>query len=410
MSRRFIIVDTSDEIHLLLSQYLSMGWHDADIEEESLDALVEAESIEVDAIIITGAKSDDARVTQLLERSEAGDLPPTILINNEEDDEDSGPDFSSVTAILPLEDLTAVMLNGAIVEVMKSHADGGSISQKTQIKKSDTRADNELPTEKIEGLKGYRLIKELGRGGMSRVYLALDNRSGNEVAIKVLDMDTIEDDRMIERFIREYAMLASVDNPHIAKILDQTFTDEYAFIIMERFEGGDLTRRIRKGLQPSQAIDYLGQIAKGLQAIHKEGIVHRDLKPGNILFHLDDTLALLDFGLAQMDDGDADLTKHGEVYGTPSYVSPEQARGKRVDHRSDIYSTGIILFQMLTRKKPYRADNPMAMFYKHVHAEIPKLPSKYSNYQPLLDVMLAKSADDRFQSAEELLDALKDYR
>jgi len=104
-----------------------------------------------------------------------------------------------------------------------------------------------------------------------------------------------------------------------------------------------------------------------------------------------------------------DLTKHGEVYGTPSYVSPEQARGKRVDNRSDIYSTGIIFYQMLTRKKPYRADNPMAMFYKHVHAEVPRLPGEFAEYQPLLDRMLAKSADDRFQNADELFEELKRY-
>ena len=133
------------------------------------------------------------------------------------------------------------------------------------------------------------------------------------------------------------------------------------------------------------------------------------LKPGNIMFRLDETLAILDFGLAQIEDDDMDLTRHGEVYGTPSYVSPEQARGKKVDLRSDIYSTGIIFYQMLTRKKPYRADNPMAMFYKHVHGEVPQFPVEYAKYQPLLEKMLAKSADDRFQNADELAKALKDY-
>lgn len=310
-----------------------------------------------------------------------------------------------------MEDLTPVMLNGAIAEAIKRHADGTSTSASS--KKNSTRkspsADEQMPIERLEGLKGYRLIRELGRGGMSSVYLAEDNETGKEVAIKVLDVETIEDDRMIERFIREYSMLASIDNIHVAGILDQTFTDKYAYIIMERFQGGDLTSRIRKGIQPREAINYLAQIANGLADVHREGIVHRDLKPGNIMFRLDDTLAILDFGLAQIEDDDMDLTKHGEVYGTPSYVSPEQARGKRVDLRSDIYSTGIIFYQMLTRKKPYRADNPMAMFYKHVHAEVPKFPVEFEQYQPLLEKMLAKSADDRFQNADELAKALKDY-
>lgn len=402
MSRKFIIIDPEDEVQLLLSQYLSMGWHDADIEEDSLTNILEDRSIAADAIIVGGKAVDDEQVATLLERSGKGELPPAILVAEEEDANDE--------TILSLEDLTPVMLNGAIAEAIKRYADGtgGSTSQQTSQRDQD-RADNEVPVERLEGLKGYRLIKELGRGGMSRVYLAEDNESGKEVAIKVLDMETIEDDRMIERFIREYAMLSSVDNRHVASILDQTFTDEYAFIIMERFQGGDLTKRIRKGITPEQALNYLKQIAMGLADVHREGIVHRDLKPGNILFRLDDSLAILDFGLAQIEDDDMSLTKHGEVYGTPSYVSPEQARGKRVDHRSDIYSTGIIYYQMLTRKKPYRADNPMAMFYKHVHAEVPRLPSEYSEYQPLLDKMLAKSADDRFQNADELIRAIRKY-
>ncbi len=388
----------------MLSQYLSMGWHDADIEEGSLAEILEDRSLVADAILIGGIRASDENVQKILQRSHKGELPPAIVISGEE-----GGDGQN--DVLSMEDLTPVMLNGAIAEAIKRHADGVSSDTSTTSRSSSSsdRADNELPVERLEGLKGYRLIKELGRGGMSSVYLAEDNDTGKEVAIKVLDMDTIEDDRMIERFIREYSMLASVNNIHVASILDQTFTDKYAFIIMERFQGGDLTSRIRKGIKPKEALNYLAQIADGLADVHREGIVHRDLKPGNIMFRLDDTLAILDFGLAQIDDDSMDLTKHGEVYGTPSYVSPEQARGKRVDHRSDIYSTGIIFYQMLTRKKPYRADNPMAMFYKHVHAEIPQLPADYARYQPLLEKMLAKSADERFQTADELAEALKDY-
>jgi tRNA A-37 threonylcarbamoyl transferase component Bud32 len=403
MSRKFIIVDPEDDIQLMLSQYLSMGWHDADIEEASIRQVLDDRSLVADAILIGGMTADDSDVKNLLELSNRGELPPAIIISGEEED--------SQDNTLSMEDLTPVMLNGAIAEAIKRHADGTSSSTPSS-KNTSTKAsrdDDELPVERLEGLKGYRLIRELGRGGMSSVYLAEDNDSGKEVAIKVLDVETIEDDRMIERFIREYSMLSSINNIHVASILDQTFTDKYAFIIMERFQGGDLTSRIRKGIQPEQALNYLAQIADGLADVHREGIVHRDLKPGNIMFRLDETLAILDFGLAQIEDDDMDLTRHGEVYGTPSYVSPEQARGKKVDLRSDIYSTGIIFYQMLTRKKPYRADNPMAMFYKHVHGEVPQFPGEYAKYQPLLEKMLAKSADDRFQNADELAKALKDY-
>ena len=406
MARKFILVCPEDELMLMLSQYLSMGWHDADIEELELDNLPELEPESADAILIAGINSDDAISSQILEKSSNAELPPVVVLSSDDEFDEQ------VENILPMEDLTPVMLNGAIAEIIRRHADGtdGQTQSSSGTVQQEFHPENELPLERIKGLKGYELLRELGRGGMSRVFLAKNKDSGDEVAIKVLDMETIEDDRMIERFIREYSMLSSIDNAHVASILDQTFTDEYACIIMERFQGGDLTRRIRKGITPRQAINYLMQIADGLRDVHHEGIVHRDLKPGNILFRLDESLAILDFGLAQIDDDSMDLTKHGEVYGTPSYVSPEQARGKRVDHRSDIYSLGIIFFQMLTRKKPYRADNPMAMFYKHVHAEVPQLPSDLSKYQPLLEKMLAKSADERFQTADELIEALNEYK
>lgn len=406
MGRRFAIIDPSEEYFLLISQYLDLGWPDADVEEFSPDDITTDEEVsQSDAIIMCGFDHNDDTTKELIEQSENGNLPLIILLSEAEEIPES-------TNILSLEGLTSATLNSAIAEGMKRHADGGfrESSIVTYMEKPKRlHADNEVPMEKIEGLRGYTLMRELGRGGMSRVYLAEDHKDGKEVAIKVLDMDTIEDDRMIERFIREYNMLGSVENIHVARILDQTFTDEYAFIIMERFEGGDLTTRIRNGIEPEDALDYVEQVAKGLSDVHKEGIVHRDLKPSNIMFRLNDTLAILDFGLAQMDT-DEDLTKHGEVYGTPSYVSPEQARGRRVDSRSDIYSLGIIFYQMLTRKKPYRADNPMAMFYKHVHAEIPKFPAQYEKYQPLLEQMLAKSAEDRFQDAQALIDAIQNYK
>lgn len=410
MERTFIIVDPSEEHFLLISQHLSMGWPNADIDEWDIDEVLKGEALDnADVILLCDCLQDSNEdITYLLQQSEDGNLPPLIALDN------NLPSGDASYNHLELNGLSAIQLNSAIADVLKRHADGGfrESSTTTEVKsKKTSRADNELPVEKLEGLRGYRLIRELGRGGMSRVYMAESHETGREVAIKVLDMDTIEDDRMIERFIREYNMLSSVENIHVAKILDQTFTDEYAFIMMERFKDGDLTRRIRKGIKPEQALDYLEQIAKGLADVHRENIVHRDLKPGNILFRKNGTLAILDFGLAQMDDADeAELTKHGEVYGTPSYVSPEQAKGRRVDNRSDIYSIGIIFYQMLTRKKPYRADNPMAMFYKHVHAELPKLPAQYEKYQPLLDKMLAKSADDRFQDCDELITALQDYK
>ncbi len=407
MERHFVIIDRFEESFLLLSQYLDLGWPGADIKECSIEDIASDEELRSsDAIILSGFDCTDKAILELVEQSEKGVLPLVFLLSTSQ---------GALTSrnILPLEGLTASSLNAAIAEGMRRLSDSG-LHESNAVSGGATkpitvhRVDNEILKEKIQGLRGYRLIRELGRGGMSRVYLAERNSDGMEVAIKVLDVNNIEDSRMIERFIREYNMLASIKSIHVARIFDQTFTDEYAFIVMEKLSGGNLTRRIRRGIKPDKALNYLLQIADGLDEVHRKKIVHRDLKPGNILFRADDTLAILDFGLAQMAI-EEDLSEHGEVYGTPSYVSPEQARGRRVDNRSDIYSLGIIYYQMLTGEKPYRADNPMAMFYQHVHADIPKLRAPHHKYQPLLERMLAKSRNDRFRSAAELIAAIRKF-
>ncbi len=407
MERHFAIIDRLEEHFLLLSQYLDLGWPGADIHKYNLEDIGSDPKLKnSDAIILSGFDHADETMRKLLEQSESGSLPLVILLSTSR----ASPDLPN---ILPLRELTTSSLNNAIAEGMKRFSDRGLRDANTAsgIAEPATNryADNDTLTNKIHGLRGYRLIRELGRGGMSRVWLAERTLDGLEVAVKVLDVNNIDDDRMIERFIREYNILASIENIHVAKIFDQTFTDEYAFIVLERFSGGNLIRRIRRGVKPDKALDYLRQIASGLDDVHRKKIVHRDLKPGNILFRADDTLAILDFGLARMAI-EEDLSDYGEVYGTPSYVSPEQARGKNVDHRSDIYSLGIIYYQMLTGKKPYQADNPMAMFYKHVHAKIPKLQAPHQKYQPLLEKMLSKSPDGRFQSAAELIEAIHKFK
>lgn len=407
VKRRFAIIEHLEENFLLLCQYLDLGWPDAYIKECNIEDIASDEELRSsDAIILSGFNHTDEAVLKLFEQSENGNLPLIILLSTSQDTE-----FSR--NILPLQGLTASALNATVAEGMKrrSESDRKSTysSQQPPEPAAAQCADSEILMGQIPGLRGYRLMRELGRGGMSRVYLAERSSDGVEVAVKVLDVDNTSDSRMIERFIREYKMLASIKNTHVARIFDQKFTDEYAFIVMEKFSGGNLTHRIRRGIAPDKALDYVQQIADGLSNVHREEIVHRDLKPGNILFRADDTLAILDFGLARMAI-EEDLSEHGEVYGTPSYVSPEQARGRRIDGRSDIYSLGIIYYQMLTGEKPYRADNPMAMFYKHVHSAIPKLREPYQKYQPLLEKMLAKSVNNRFQSAAELIEAIPKFR
>jgi serine/threonine-protein kinase PpkA len=156
------------------------------------------------------------------------------------------------------------------------------------------------------------------------------------------------------------------------------------------------------------AFNYLTHVAYGLEAIHSVGIVHRDLKPANIMFRGDDSLALADFGISKNIETGADLTTIGQVLGTPHYMSPEQGEGKFVDYRSDLYSAGVMLYELLTGQKPYKANTPSGVIYQHVHADIPQLPRELSRYQDIINRALAKCPDDRYQTARELINVLEE--
>jgi serine/threonine protein kinase len=202
-------------------------------------------------------------------------------------------------------------------------------------------------------------------------------------------------------------MISQIRHPHVATIFDRGQTDSHAWIVMEYFLGGDLRERIQQGLTPEQALDYLRQIAEALVAIHARGIVHRDLKPENFMLREDGTLVLAEFGIAKDLSRTMSQTRNGEELGTPYYLSPEQATGTAVDPRSDLYSLGVMFFEMLTGRKPYVADDAPGLIYKHVHEAVPWLPDELVNVQPLLERLMAKSPDDRFATSADALKAIR---
>ncbi len=254
----------------------------------------------------------------------------------------------------------------------------------------------------------YHLVRKLGEGGMSLVYLAQRVADDNEVVLKMMPLrpDSIEDGDMLQRFIQEYALISQIHHPNISRIFEQGFTDTHAYIALEYFPGGDLRHLIKSRMQPDVAQAILIQVAGALSAIHARGIVHRDLKPDNIMLRNDGSLAIADFGIAKHTAFAMTQTRHGEVFGTPYYLSPEQALGNIVDSRSDIYSMGVMFYEMLTGRKPYYGDNVQSLLYQHVHGTVPKLPDEFGRYQPLLEKMMAKRVQDRFQTAEQLVDAV----
>ncbi len=265
----------------------------------------------------------------------------------------------------------------------------------------------EVPVE----IEGFHIIRKLGEGGMSKVYLAdnLDTRQQQVLKVLNLNLDDDTESDVIQRFIQEFALLSQIVHPNVATIFGHGFTDTHAYIAMEFFPGGDLRAAIKRGIPLDKALDYLKQTTLSLGAIHQIGIVHRDLKPDNLMLRADGSLGLADFGIAKQLSTMITKTRHGEVFGTPYYLSPEQALGRPVDQRSDLYSLGVMFYEMLTGDKPYHADDPQGLLFKHVHGDLPVLPSHLAKFQPVINRLLAKSPEQRFSGAQQLLAALQPY-
>jgi serine/threonine-protein kinase PpkA len=241
---------------------------------------------------------------------------------------------------------------------------------------------------------------------MATVFLAQPQQPGPPQVLKIMRLDSFGNDDGLQRFIQEFALLAQVDHPNVARIFRQDFSAGHAYIAMEYFPGGDLRAQIGKGIDPAAAIDYLKQTAAGLAAIHALGIVHRDLKPDNLMLRQDRTLALADFGVAKQVSMLIMDTGHGDIVGTPSYLSPEQAKGEPVDARCDLYSLGVLGYELLTGRRPYAAQSAQAMLDLHINAPVPSLPAQFRPLQPVLNRLMAKDREQRYASAAALLDDL----
>ena len=259
----------------------------------------------------------------------------------------------------------------------------------------------------------YRLVSHLATGGMSDVYLAVDLALGRRVAVKILPRSHSEDDSFVRRFRREAQSAANLNHPNIVGIYDWGEAEGAYFMVMELVEGDCLRDITREGrpFPPRRAVEIARQVVLALAIAHRLGVIHRDVKPGNIMLTPDGTVKVADFGIARAWNQSTELTQTGSVIGTATYFSPEQAQGKPADMRSDIYSLGVVLYEMLVGRPPFRGETPMSVAYQHVSAEVPPPSHRNPDLPPELDAIvlraLSKDPDNRYRDTEPFLQDLE---
>jgi len=260
----------------------------------------------------------------------------------------------------------------------------------------------------------YEILRPIGKGAMGMVYLAHDTVLERDVALKVMVSQIADDPELIQRFSREAKAVAKMTHPNVVTVFDLgTHSDGSPYIAMELLKGQDLQKAARTPppMSLERKVSIIVQVLAGLAHAHQAGIVHRDIKPANIFINQDGTVKIMDFGVARLTT--ASMTGTGNIVGTADYMSPEQVKGAKVDGRSDIFSVGCMLFELLAGRRPFHSDNLMAIFYKITHEELdynllPQGP-EYEALRPILEKALAKGLDDRYQTAYEFAVALREY-
>ena len=404
MNIKVMIIDRQAAFRSLLAHHVTTHWPDAIVSDydpsEGGDLPDEFSGAGNDVILLGDELGKKKGLQTLRQFRKTPGFPPVVYFSKSDESEEKV-------------EARKLGVDGFFARSKFNHdaliiALGRILVSQQQVSSTDSLFVGDLATGLHPLVKGYRFIEKLAVSEHSAVYLAEDESAGMNVVLKVLREAPYPSNGIgaFDRFLQEYELIAELEHPNIVRIYDLGVSDDHAHIAMEYLSGGDLRQTIRNGIDEQDAVGYIAQIASALAKLHRVGVLHRDLKPGNIMLRDDGSIALIDFGLAKRMRLKLELTDHGEIFGTPYYMSPEQGHGDEVDARSDIYSLGVIFYEMLTGKKPYLADNAMGIIYKHSNAPIPVLPSQHAQYQAAMNLMLAKNPGDRLQTADEISERL----
>ena len=400
MSIKVMIIDGQADFRTLLMHHVTTHWPDAIItayDPVTAGHLPDEFSGAGNDVILLGSQQGNRDPMVTLRRfAKRPGFPPVIY-------------FSNVNDAQALKDGAAAYFDRSKIRHNALIDDIGDVlGDSHRVVSTDTLFVGDKATGLHPLIKGFRLVRKLSVSDHSAVYLARKESADVDVVLKVLRQipDLSDGLGAFDRFLQEYVMIAGVDHPNIVRIHDLGVADDYAHIAMEFLPGGDLKARIGGGMRENEAVSCTRQIASALATLHSLGILHRDLKPGNIMLRADGTPVLIDFGLAKQMRVEQEITGQGAIFGTPYYMSPEQGHGQEVDERSDIYSLGIIFFEMLAGQKPFSGSDAMGIIYKHTKEPVPKLPLRVSHHQALISRMLAKRPEHRLQNAKEVLEWL----
>jgi len=396
---RFLIIDDDADYRQILRYHLEVEWPDAVIDEHrpgSAGPIAPTLDLTgIDLVLLGHPLAGYEGLEFLQSLRKRSDCPPVLL-------------FAAVSdEFLAVDALKSGAANFFPKDRVKHQRLIEIVRGELRVQGLDSTSELLANHKVLNGPLRRRVIAKLYAGDLSSVYLA-ESEDGNErIALKVLrHVPDTGGGRLFDRFLQEYEVIKRVHHANVVRIFDLGVADDHAYIAMEYLGAGSLGERLRRALPPESAAEYTRQIAGALAAIHGAGILHRDLKPANIMFRDDGSLALIDFGLAKQMRLHAAITGTGQIFGPPYYMSPEQGHAEPTDERSDLYSLGCILFEMLTGDRPFTASSPMGVIYRHAHAPRPRLTRALTHFQPVLDRLLAVDRFERYQSAAELLAAL----